>query len=298
MVERFRVAWSYRMRTARMSFLQRLVLTPRMAAITFASMSLRQAGMTLPCRARTFWGRSMFVVLPEVVSSEILRYGYIEEAVVAAMLAHVKPGDVVLDIGAHLGFFSLLAAHLVGPSGRVHALEPVPSTFAMLARNLEGLPNATAHNLAAWSEPTEITINDFGLAHSAFNSVRRPRLTDAAASTRSRPIKTRAVSLDAFAREHRLRPTFVKIDAESAEGEVLAGMRWLLEEVRPVLCVEVGDLGVEEAAPSTELVRTLTSSGYRALEFADAGFRSHQRKLCYGYGNLLFCPSDDARQAS
>lgn len=210
----------------------------------------------------------------------------------------ISSAGVVIDVGAHMGFFSLLAARLVGSSGQVHALEPVPSTFATLTRNLSGHPNATTFNLAAWSESAEITINDFGPSHSAFNSVRRPRLTTVGAPAAPRRIRTPAVSLDDFAQEHRLRPSFIKIDAESAEGEILAGMSHLIENVRPVLCVEVGDLGVEGAAPSAKLVSMLASVGYTAFDYAEGAFRPHRQKQTYSYGNLLFYADADGRQAS
>jgi precorrin-6B methylase 2 len=58
----------------------------------------------------------------------------------------VQPGDRVVDVGAHVGYFTLLAARLCGPNGRVFAFEPHPDNFRLLERNIRenGAENVTA----------------------------------------------------------------------------------------------------------------------------------------------------------
>src|SRR6266508_5855760 len=91
---------------------------------------------SVPLRTRTFWGARMRVRIPETVSNELFRYGLFEPGLTAYMLGILKSGDPVLDVGDHNGYFTLLASDLVGVSGEVHAFEPTPSTFAMLAGNV------------------------------------------------------------------------------------------------------------------------------------------------------------------
>ncbi len=277
---------------AALSRFRRLTASPRQAAITVLTAVLaRIPRATFTVSARTFWGGRMRVVLPEVVSSEILRFGYVEENLVAALLAHVPAGGTVFDVGAHFGFFSLLASHLAGPEGRIVAFEPVPTTCSMLRRNVE-TAGVTIVNAAVWNEPTEVQIHDFGLGLSAFNSVRLPRLAKSARRpARERTVKVQAVTLDTYASENKVTPDFVKIDAESAEFEVLEGMERLLRDTRPVVSLEVGDLGVDGARPSADLVRHLTERGYRSLEYVDGAFREHRIRDRYAYGNLLFVPA-------
>lgn len=270
---------------------RRLVTNPRQVTLSLLNVALSKLpGATLRIGARTFWGDRMTVVLPEAVSGEILRFGYIEENLVAAFLAHVRAGHTIFDVGAHFGFFSLLASQLVGPGGQVHAFEPVPSTCAVLRQNIAP-GNGVAVNCAVWKEAGEIDIRDFGLGLSAFNSVRQPRLSAGAGrAAHAKTLRVPAITLDDYARDRDLAPDFVKIDAESAEFEVLEGMQRLLHEARPVVSIEVGDFDIVGAASSAALVRHMEQSGYRPVEYADGVFKDHQTLESYTYGNLLFLP--------
>src|SRR5437867_12024721 len=86
--------------------------------------------------AETFWTGRFEAVLPESVSTHIWRYGFFEDDVCLFLLRSLAPGMVFVDIGAHFGFFTLLASELVGETGRVIALEPMPQTFVHLMRNV------------------------------------------------------------------------------------------------------------------------------------------------------------------
>src|SRR5262249_43905938 len=82
--------------------------------------------------ARSFWGEAMLVVLPELVSLTICRYGYFEEELTHIFLEVLRPGMTFFDVGGHFGFFSMLALRLVGPQGCVVAFEPTHSTREVL----------------------------------------------------------------------------------------------------------------------------------------------------------------------
>src|SRR5271165_6466052 len=74
------------------------------------------------------------------------------------MRRHVRPGMVVLDIGAHVGFFTLMFARAVGGNGAVFAFEPIPLTFAILKQNLalNGIDTVEAINVAASDHDGEL----------------------------------------------------------------------------------------------------------------------------------------------
>jgi hypothetical protein len=80
---------------------------------------------TREVKARTFWGEEMHVWLPENVSKSIWRYGFFEEDVCLYMLYHLEEGMTFIDIGAHIGFFTLLGSHLVGKKGNVLSFERI-----------------------------------------------------------------------------------------------------------------------------------------------------------------------------
>src|SRR4030042_2427827 len=61
----------------------------------------------------------------------------------------LKPGHVFVDVGAHIGYYTVLASGLVGPGGHVHAFEPAPENYAVLLKNVASLINVTSYRMAA-----------------------------------------------------------------------------------------------------------------------------------------------------
>src|SRR5262249_27450038 len=132
--------------------------------------------------------------------------------------AFLHEGGAFLDIGAHAGYFSLLASDRVGPSGRVYAVEPNPVTFASLerhlARNHAGNVRATMCGLA--DAPGVIALHT-PPSRLDYNATMLPR----ADWTR---VEVPARTLDDCAREWGMaRIDLMKIDVEGAEPLVLAG---------------------------------------------------------------------------
>ncbi len=192
--------------------------------------------------ASLFWSETMRVVLPEPISTAIYCYGFFDEVVSWMLIDRIKPGGTVLDIGAHIGYFSRLAARLVGPTGQVHAFEPTPSTCRVLQRNVAHLPYVVANNYAVHEcERTEV-LTDYGLVFGAWNTLTTGRLGvwNTPGITPAR-IEVSCVSLDWYCASHGLQPSLIKIDAEGAEEFVIAGARETIARHRPLMVVEVGE---------------------------------------------------------
>lgn len=259
---------------------------------TRALRAKRHRGEGAPSTARTFWGREMSIALPEEVSISLHRYGFVDYDLTAFLLSHLRPGATVLDVGAHIGYYTMWASDLVGPEGRVVAFEPTPSTLSVLRGNAARLPNASVVAAAAWSKKEELVFYDHGLGYSAYNSAFEARLPDAV-RTRipSEPFTVQAIALDDYVRAEGLDVDFVKIDTESAEAHVLSGMHDLLHERRPVISLEVGDLAVAGAPSSRELVDTLTAADYEPWELRGGVPVPHRPQTHYEYQNLLFAPA-------
>jgi len=274
---------------SRLTFISRLLVAPRMALITLWINILKVTGNTASVWAKTFWGKNMKVVLPEAVSGEILRFGYIEEAVAAAIIKYVDTGNTTIDVGGHFGFFSLLLSEKVGESGEVHVFEPIPSTFAILSENCTGRPFIKT-NMAVWNKEERVTLRDYGLSCSAFNSIRDPRTGEQKKKSLSKSVTVEATTLDLYVATNCIKPDFVKIDAESAEFEVIAGMDRILREIKPVVCVELCDLGVEGAMKSRTIVDKLLAYEYQPFEWCNGVFIKHVPTSNYPYSNLLFLP--------
>jgi FkbM family methyltransferase len=239
-------------------------------------------------RFDTFWGRQMIGFSKETVAATIMTSGFFEEGLTRAMLSLIRPGMTVVDVGAHIGYFTLLASHLVGESGKVMSFEPTPSTYDLLLRNVAGLSNVIVVAHAAWDQRTTIRLRDFGGRYSAFNSFTAPRAPIAA----HRDFDVEAVPVDDEIEEHGLRPAFIKIDVESAERQVLQGLTRTLGGVRPIVSLEVGDVGVPGVWSTADLIAFMRSR----FDYAAFEWRGHLEPLTprehWSYDNLIFMPRE------
>ncbi|MGH7267084.1 MAG: FkbM family methyltransferase [Candidatus Rokuibacteriota bacterium] len=255
-------------------------------------LELRRRRQARRRRVSTFWGSPMTVYPPEAVSNAILRWGFHEPDLSALLILGLGPGKTFFDVGAHFGYFSLLADHVMEGAGQVHAFEPTPSSFAVLAENIAGRESVRATAAAVWKDGFGAEIQDYGVALSAYNSLRGARIPGLVDEWR-RPAVTevRTVALDDYCRSTGARPDLVKVDAEGAEMEILQGMSSLvLPELRPIVTLEVGDLGVAGVAPSRALVETMLSHGYAAWEPHRGDLLPHEPIEHYPSGNLVFTP--------
>jgi FkbM family methyltransferase len=168
---------------------------------------------------------------------------------------HALPGTWVLDIGANVGFFTLMLSRAVGAQGKVIAVEAIPATFAVLKLNLElnAIGNVDAMNMAASDRYAELEF-------------RVPRYGPSMASYywhREAPdverVRVQAVPLDGLEALRGKKVSFVKIDVEGAEGDVLQGMRAILDESRPVVFIECSEIGRKATWA------TLSDRGYRCF---------------------------------
>lgn len=195
--------------------------------------------------------------------------GSSELPVQEAFARQVRPGDVIYDVGANLGFFSVMAAKLVGPTGQVYSFEPVTENATTIQRNasLNGLSNLTPFELAVGSRAgnLELLLSDWNGGASLSPTSVKP--TEAVARR-----SVRVVALDDFIAEQRLRPpSFVKIDVEGFELEVMQGMARTIAACQPTLLFEVddGDRTVFERR-WRELDDYITGFGYRIVHLENS----------------------------
>ena len=172
----------------------------------------------------------------------------------------LRPGMVVLDVGANIGYYTLQAAVRVGPGGQVHAFEPVAASHARLVQNvrLNELTNVAAVRAAAGSRRGSGVIH---LQTDATRGMRGSRLgrSDATGLTEAVDV----IPLDDYVNESGIPAVdVVKIDVEGHELEVLQGMEGILARGSPHVMLEV----VEEPSPhssGTSRRGATTGSGSR-----------------------------------
>jgi FkbM family methyltransferase len=236
-----------------------------------------------------FTGQRMRVVLPEIVGAEIYRRTFIEPSLTRVLLDRLRPGMIFVDVGAHYGYHSLVASEVVGARGLVFAFEPARHTFEVLLANVGLVQNVKAHKLALHSASGTMDLHDFGLRHSALNTLMASARVPGAERRRLRDTTytVPCVTLDEFLLPAGFMPDVVKLDAEGSELAILHGMRRLLMEGSPMVTVETGDYDATVLPSTAECIDFLESLGYRHLEYAN-GLRPHVRRSKYGYDNLYF----------
>jgi FkbM family methyltransferase len=212
-------------------------------------------------------GGSVVVDLGTPHGRRIFAYGFCEPAS-RAMRWLLRPGDVVIDAGANIGLFTVLAAGHVGPEGRVIACEPSPTTMELLRQNV-------GQNDFAWVELREVALAEApgrlqmhvftpGSGYSSF----APADTGV-----SRPVEVLVTTLDDVAGDLLDRTRIVKLDIEGAELRALQGASRLLEHARPDFIVELEPDHLERQGSTVEDVRALfEDAAYSAYAIGEKGF--------------------------
>ncbi|MGQ0792562.1 MAG: FkbM family methyltransferase [Deltaproteobacteria bacterium] len=161
-----------------------------------------------------------------------------ESGLEGCFVEYLKPGGVFYDVGAHIGYFSMVAARLVGDGGRVFTFEPDPDNASCVRRHIarNRLSQIEITEAAVWSGSGSLTFK-----RAIERSSRNMGAVDAEGVSGSSEgmIRVSAVSLDEFCRSHPL-PSMIKIDVEGGEIEVLRGATGLLTgKDKPVVLCEV-----------------------------------------------------------
>jgi FkbM family methyltransferase len=168
-----------------------------------------------------------------VMQNIIYNYGLYEPEVTNFLIHTLKPGDTFIDIGANLGYFTVLASSLVGQNGRVISFEPLRTTFEYCKSNIElnQLKNADLYKYALWdkNQIKEFNFSDFDGGDSHAVS------TENVYNNTSIKEKVECIKMDQL----NLRPNTIKMDIEGSEPFALSGMYKTLEEFRPTIVLEV-----------------------------------------------------------
>jgi FkbM family methyltransferase len=149
-----------------------------------------------------------------------------------------KPGAVIIDIGAHIGLFSVIASQVTGKTGKVYAFEPAPSTYALLQKTV-GINHAEqvieTFQKAVGKETGKITF--FVSDDQADNS---NSLVNYKADRSLHGIDVAVTSIDNFVKEKNITSlNFIKIDVEGAEYDTLRGAADTFRNLKPVCIVAI-----------------------------------------------------------
>lgn len=234
-------------------------------------------------------GRMMFDPTDAYIGRSLDLYGEFSPAEGDVYRQIVRPGQVVVDAGAHIGCFTLLFAHAVGTSGHVIAFEPQRPVFQMLCGNLalNGLTHVEARQagLGAGVGEAVMPVIPFGEGRNSG----APGLRPDGPGDRVPVLPLDALNLP--------RLDFLKADIQGMEGEMLDGATDTLRRCQPILSIEN-----EEPETSQALIERLFSLDYRVFKlvvplYRKRNFRHLAENHFEGLGsfNMLCLPSASNR---
>jgi FkbM family methyltransferase len=202
------------------------------------------------------------------LSSSILH----EKTIVDLVKNEIKKGDVVIDIGAHIGYYTVLFAKLVGPEGRVFAFEASPTNFEILKKNVDvnGYQNVTLNNKAVSDKDGKLTLYITGRT-STENFLFKPENFIGSSKIKD-TIEIDSITLDDYFRDFKGQINFLKMDISGAEPRVIKGMGSILSKNDSLKIQQewwpnaIRTHGIE---PESHL-KLLTQMGYKIYEIDGA----------------------------
>lgn len=208
-------------------------------------------------RVRTKHDFVMDLDLQDWIPQDIFLTGEFEPATTAVARKLLKPGDIVVDVGANIGYYSLLFCSCVGKAGHVYSFEPVPKLASALCNNVElnRFEQITLSDLALSDHDGEARFYVGPDDNSGLSSLRPPRES-------SDTLDVRLARFDGFFTQDK-KISLIKIDVEGAELAVLRGMQDYLRSHRPYILLEVTNRFLKEMGDSEEsLISFLQDFGY------------------------------------
>ena len=196
--------------------------------------------------------------------------GVFEPASISILKRCIAPGDTVVDIGANIGFYTLESSTLVGPAGRVIAVEAFPEHAQAVRDNvaLNGIRNVTLLEVAVGDRESKGVLTRRSGDNLGMFTLGNVEGTDAC--------QVRIDALDEILREQNVdRVDLIKMDIEGSEFRALQGAANIIESKRPTVLLEINEQALHDCGTSSqELIALLGSSGYSGWEITRRGLQT------------------------
>ena len=218
--------------------------------------------------------------------------GAYEPQVKRCFASLLRPGDTLVDVGAHIGFFSMIAASLVGSSGKVYAFEPNSALFQTLLSNAAQFPWIVASLRAvcdksgtvAFSNPQQAGESGWGKLASVRNEGNVELVEGVSLDEWSESLRFPAIRL-------------IKIDAEGSEPFILEGARRVIANARPYLIIELNSALLREVGRTRDSVtNSLREQGYRIFGIGFDGLDESGGSIDSLFTEILCVPSDQTEE--
>lgn len=198
------------------------------------------------------------------VCRDLFLWGEREPECTRIFKANLCAGDVVVDIGANIGYYVLLEAHFLGPKGKIYAIEPSPGTFGRLIRNLALNtiePEVELHQLAVCNQAGKVVMQ---LGQASNHHRLLPQ-----GGTAEQLAEVEATTLDDLIGDKKV--DMIRLETEGSEVLIIQGMKKILARGQPLkMFIEVHPkLAEQYGSDIGEMLETLADAGLRVNHFIE-----------------------------
>lgn len=216
---------------ARSSKLHRLgsspLMYPALMGFNYVLYPLLKKGVFV--RANTFFGIPFRTLLPS--GTDLMLNGIkshdSEIRLSKFFCRHLQSGDLLIDVGAHYGYYSLLASVLVGDHGHVHSIEASSNSFEILKRNIECRNNISARHAAAGEKHGKIVFYEYPGPYAEYNTTVENAYEKAKwlKNIQQKITTVPVIMVDQLIDENQIKKATLKIDVEGGEAAVIRGLQ-------------------------------------------------------------------------
>lgn len=259
---------------------------------------MQKMGLNKLVKVPVFCGDKMHVVTDEIVSRQLISFGYSEPEIIALMLTKLKDGDTFVDVGTHYGFEAMVGSKIVGKADSVIAFEPNPTSFKIAKMNLKA-DNISLNNLAVGDYEGVVNMNAYDIYSSAMNSVTSN--TDFVdnpwvRSKDGKVIEMKLTTLDVFLNNRTKPVNFIKCDVEGFEVNVIKGAATLIATDRPLIVLESDFRSDGKTTERLQgLISLMATFNYSPYDFDfknGALIIDKIGSVIVGHPNVLFMPNE------
>lgn len=246
---------------------------------------------------KTFWGEKMKMICPRPTS--LYFFGFIgndELYVTDFLIRNLKKGDVFIDGGANLGFFSLLASHFVENHGSVYSFEPSQGIYDLLLQNVSNYKNIITYNKALVDSAGQVRFTEFTLDNNFYSTVTSSKnlliekFTDLQKDSTAKEYTIEGVTLDDFCKSNKIMPSIIKLDTESTEYQILLGSVEIMERYELIFIVEILYFAISDGT-FDKIFELLASKKYQCYQLI-SGFEKKEilskQDILSNYYNFVF----------
>jgi FkbM family methyltransferase len=231
-------------------------------------------------KAQTFTGYPLSILLPSGLDifltggkthdSEIRLARFLINHYKAVSQQQSAISSTFIDIGAHVGYFSLIAAILLEEKGQILTFEAAKGTFDVLEKNLKPFSNIKIFHNAVTDVETDLTFFEFPFSHSEYNTLHNGQFENEAWYKKFKPEKiiVKGITLDSIVQKFDLKNPLIKIDTEGAEANVIKGGLTMFKTQNPIVIME---FLTQNNEGHKEAYNILTSLNYQPYTINQSG---------------------------